>query len=197
MKMDRQHTDNVKASAGKADAFYALVRDRQSDRAFDTRRTVDRETLDRILKAARLAPSACNGQPWKMVVVDDPGLALNVGKAVSGMGMNKFAATAPVHILVVEESGSWVSRLGGKIKDKYFPLMDIGILASYITLAAESEGLGSCMLGWFDEETVKRLVGIPRRKRLLLDVVVGYPLKQVKRPKKRKAKSEIVSYNRY
>ena len=180
-----------------ADDFYSFVLDRQSVRAFVTERPVGRDVLDRILEAARMAPSACNGQPWKMVVVDDATLAFKVGQAVSGMGMNKFAVTAPVHILIVEERGSWVSRLGGRIKDKYFPLMDIGILASYITLAAESEGLGSCMLGWFDEEAVKRLAGIPHRKRLLLDVAVGYPLKAVKRPKKRKDRSETVSYNRY
>ena len=71
--------------------------------------------------------------------------------------MNKFAKDAPVHILVVEESMNVTSFLGAKIKDKYFPLIDIGIATAHITLAAESEGLGSCILGWFDEKEIKKL----------------------------------------
>ena len=172
-----------------------LYRRRQSCRAFSGA-PVARDLLEKVCSAALLAPSACNAQPWKLIATLGE-KAKEVAACTQGMGMNKFAVTAPVHILIVEERGSWVSRLGGRIKDKYFPLMDIGILASYITLAAESEGLGSCMLGWFDEEAVKRLAGIPHRKRLLLDVAVGYPLKAVKRPKKRKDRSETVSYNRY
>ena len=110
--------------------------------------------------------------------------------------MNKFAKDAPVHILIVEESMNITSFLGAKIKDKYFPLIDIGIAAAHITLAAESEGLGSCILGWFDEKEIKKLVGIPANKRLLLDITIGYPVKE-KRNKSRKSKEKIVSYNHY
>ena len=130
------------------------------------------------------------------MVVTDPGLAAKVGKAAAGLGMNKFAKEAPVHILVVEESMNITSFLGAKIKDKYFPLIDIGIVAAHITLAAESEGLGSCILGWFDEKEIKRLTGIPANKRLLLDIIVGYPAKE-KRKKSRKPKDKVISYNHY
>ena len=108
----------------------------------------------------------------------------------------KFAKDAPVHILIVEESMNITSFLGSKIKDKYFPLIDIGIAAAHIALAAESEGLGSCILGWFDEKDIKSLVGIPAGKRLLLDVVVGYAAKP-KRKKSRKDLGKVVSYNHY
>ena len=131
--------------------FLELVKARQSDRAYDKNRPIEEEKLERILEAARLAPSACNAQPWKFVVVNDPALSVEVGKASAGLGMNKFAKDAPVHILIVEESMNVTSLLGSKIKDKYFPLVDIGIAASHICLAAEAEGLGSCILGWFDE----------------------------------------------
>ena len=173
-----------------------LAASRQSDRSYDVSRTVEPEKLERILEAARLSPSACNAQPWKFVVVTDSQLAREVGKATAGLGMNKFAKDAPVHILVVEESMNITSFLGAKIKDKYFPLIDIGIAAAHITLAAESEGLGSCILGWFDEKEIKKLVGIPMRKRLLLDIVIGYPVKD-KRKKSRKPKEKVVSYNHY
>ena len=137
--------------------FLKLVASRQSDRAYDMSRPVEPEKLERILEAARLAPSACNAQPWKFVVINDPELSVKVGKATAGLGMNKFAKDAPVHILVVEESMNVTSFLGAKIKDKYFPLIDIGIATAHITLAAESEGLGSCILGWFDEKEIKKL----------------------------------------
>ena len=176
--------------------FLELVKARQSDRAYDKNRPVEPEKLERILEAARLAPSACNAQPWKFVVVTDPELAIKVGKASAGLGMNKFAKDAPVHILIVEESMNVTSLLGSKIKDKYFPLVDIGIAASHICLAAEAEGLGSCILGWFDEKCIKELVGIPQKKRLLLDITIGYSLKP-KKPKVRKPKEKVVAYNKY
>ncbi len=176
--------------------FLQLAASRQSDRAYDKARVVEPEKLERILEAARLAPSACNAQPWKFVVVTDPELSVKVGKAAAGLGMNKFAKDAPVHILIVEESMNVTSFLGAKIKDKYFPLIDIGIAASHIVLAAESEGLGSCILGWFDEKDIKKLTGIPANKRLLLDIAVGYPLNE-KRKKLRKPKEKVISYNNY
>ena len=176
--------------------FLRLVMSRQSDRAYDKEHSVEPEKLERILEAARLAPSACNAQPWKFVVVTDRELSRKVGKAAAGLGMNKFAKDAPVHILIVEESANIISLLGGKVKDKHFPLIDVGIAASHIVLAAESEGLGSCILGWFDEKEIKQLTGIPASKRLLLDIIVGYPLKE-KRKKIRKVKEKVISYNGY
>lgn len=176
--------------------FLQLVASRQSDRAYDASRPVEREKLERILEAARLAPSACNAQPWKFVVVTEAELACQVGKATAGLGMNKFAKDAPVHILIVEESMNITSFLGAKIKDKYFPLIDIGIAAAHITLAAEAEGLGSCILGWFDEPQIKRLLGIPQGKRLLLDITLGYSVKP-KRKKSRKPMDKVVAFNRY
>ena len=161
--------------------FLQLVQARQSDRSYDKERPVEPEKLGRILEAARLAPSACNAQPWRFVVITDKELAQK---------------DAPVHILVVEESANITSLLGGKVKGKHFPLIDIGIVAAHIALAAEAEGLGSCILGWFDEKEMKQLAGIPASKRLLLDIVIGYPAKE-KRKKMRKPKEKVVSYNRY
>ena len=93
---------------------------------------VEPEKLERVLEAARLAPSACNAQPWRFVVITDKELAQKAGKAAAGLGMNKFAKDAPVHILVVEESANITSLLGGKVKGKHFPLIDIGIAADLL-----------------------------------------------------------------
>ena len=92
--------------------FLELVKSRQSDRKFDKTRTVEKEKLVRILEAARLAPSACNAQPWKFVVVTDPDKTAAIGKACASFFMNGFAKDAPVHVLVVEESANITSMLG-------------------------------------------------------------------------------------
>lgn len=176
--------------------FLDLVKSRQSDRQYDASRLVEEDKLNSILEAAHLSPSACNAQPWKIIVVNEPSLSYEVGKAASGLGMNKFAKDAPVHIIIVEESANITSKLGSKIQGKYYPLIDIGILASHIVLAAESLGLGSCIMGWFDENKIKDLLSIPQRKRVLLDIAIGYPLKQ-KRDKKRKPFLSVVNYNKY
>lgn len=176
--------------------FLDLVKARQSDRLFDNSRVVEAEKLNYILEAARLSPSACNAQPWSLIVVDDLQLVEALGDASASFGMNKFAKEAPIHLLLVEESANITSRIGARLKGKYYPLMDIGILAAHITLAAESIGLGSCILGWFDEKKVKRILSIPKKKRVLLDIVIGYSLAE-KRDKTRKKLKDIVHYNGY
>lgn len=178
--------------------FYNLVKQRQSTRAFDTSRTVDREIIGRILEAARLSPSACNAQPWHFIVVDEPELKNKVADAASArlLGMNHFTKQAPVHIIIVEEKVNISSGIGGMIKDKHFAFVDIGIAATHICLAAEAEGLGSCILGWFAEAKIKKLLNIPDNRRVILDIVIGYP-NQTLREKKRKPTNEIISYNTY
>lgn len=176
--------------------FLKLVMARQSDRAYDPTREVEPDKLERILEAARMAPSADNAQPWRFVVITDRQLATQVGKATATLNINRFAKDAPVHILLIEEPGTLLSKFGGAVKEKHFPYIDIGIAAAHISLAAESEGLGSCILGWFDEAAIRKLVGIPASRRLLLDIAIGYPVKQ-KRKKIRKPADKVISYNKY
>ncbi len=176
--------------------IYDLIEKRQSDRAYDSSRTVEPEKIERIVSAVRLAPSACNSQPWHLIVVDDPEKVKVVAEAMNSMGLNKFATEAPCHILIVQESPNFTARIGGWIKNKHYPLIDCGIAASYLTLAATQEGLGSCIMGWFDEKKLQKLLGIPSSKRILLDVAIGYST-QPHREKIRKDLNDIVSHNKY
>lgn len=178
--------------------FYELVKHRQSTRAFDTTRAVDREIIARILDAGRLAPSACNAQPWHFIVVDEPELKNKVADAASArlLGMNHFTKQAPVHIVVVEEKVNLSSGIGGIVKDKHFAFLDIGIATAHICLAAQAEGLGSCILGWFAESKMKKLLNIPDNKRVVLDIIIAYPAQPL-RDKKRKTTEEVISYNTY
>lgn len=177
--------------------FLKLLELRQSDRGY-LGRVVENDKIERILEAARLAPSACNAQPWKFIVVDQPELLKEMSKAVSNWitGINAFAKEAPLMIVIVEEKANLSSRFGAKVKNKYFPLIDIGIVAEHICLAATSEGLGSCMLGWFNEADIKKLLQIPKSKRVPLIITMGYPSKPT-RKKIRKPTDDIISWNQY
>ena len=178
--------------------FMSLVQQRQSDRAFDSDRIVEKEKLERILEAGRLSPSACNAQPWHFIVVDDPELKNKVADATSTkmLGLNHFTKQAPVHIVIVEEKENFSGGFGSWVKDKNFAHVDLGIVAAHICLAAENEGLGSCILGWFNEDKMRKLLNIPSGKRVILDIIIGYST-QEKRDKKRKSIEQVVSYNSY
>ena len=177
--------------------FLQLVKHRQSDRKYENRK-IEKEKIEMILEAARLAPSACNAQPWRFIVVDQPEIIAAVAKAAEkwAIGANKFAKEAPLIIVVVEEKANLSSRFGAFIKNKYFPLIDIGIVTEHICLAAADLGLGSCIMGWFDEPTVKKLLQIPRSRRVPLLITIGYPANP-NREKNRKPMEEIVSWNKY
>jgi nitroreductase len=174
-----------------------LIETRQSDRGYSDR-PVEQDKLERILEAARLAPSACNAQPWKFIAVTDPTLKDQVAEAASAkaLGMNTFVAQAPVLIVVVREKPNLSSRIGGTVKNKDYSLMDIGIASGFITLQACAEGLGSCIMGWFNEKLVRKILSIPSDKRVELIISIGYSAKE-HREKKRKPHVEVISYNRY
>jgi len=178
-------------------SFLELVQNRQSDRAY-LDKPVEPEKIERILESARLAPSACNSQPWKFIVVTDPEKRMLVADATANklLSMNHFTKQAPVQLVVIEESGNLTSSLVGWATHKHYPHIDLGIAAAHISLAATDEGLGSCIVGWCDEKKVRKALDIPKNKRVMLVVFLGYSAQPL-REKKRKTKDEIVSYNRY
>jgi nitroreductase len=177
--------------------FLDLAGRRQSDRKYSSQ-PVEKEKIDRITEAGRLAPSACNAQPWKFIVVDEPLLLARLAEASSAklLGMNGFVGQAPLQIVIVRENPNFSSKAGALVKQKDYSLMDIGIAAAHICLQAEADGLGSCILGWFDEPAVRKILSIPKSKRVELIITIGYSLSE-KRTKRRKPPEETVSYNKY
>ena len=178
--------------------FLELAQARQSVRAY-TDKPVEKEKILRCLEAARIAPSACNSQPWKFIVVDDPELKNTIADLTNNrvLPLNHFTKQAPVHVVVVREKGNSTSKMGELIRNKTFTLIDVGIATEHFCLQAETEGLGTCILGWFNEKKVKKLLNIPKGKRAELIITVGYPATDEKREKKRKNLDDIYSYNSY
>ena len=172
--------------------FTEIANTRQSCRAYDASRDVEEEKLNAILASARLSPSACNGQPYHITVCMGES-AQAVAKATMGMGMNKFAADAPVMIVISEMPYVKSAALGAKVKGNDYRSIDIGILAAYVTAEACAQGLGSCILGWFDDDKIRTVCDLDAPVRLV--ITLGYAKIDDKlREKRRKDIDELVGY---
>lgn len=175
--------------------FKDLLLKRQSDRKYSSKK-VEEEKILSCLEAGRLSPSACNSQPWSFVVIDQEPVLQQAQKRIATMGMNRFVKQVPVLIAIVLEKPNFTASIGSVIKDKEYPLLDIGIATNNICMQATELGLGSCILGWFDEKGLKQLLDVPESKRIPLVIALGYPT-TVTRKKIRKPMKEIIYFNSY
>ena len=172
--------------------FLQIAKTRQSCRSYDPSREIEQEKLDAILEAVRLAPSACNGQPYHLTVCRGTA-AKAVAAATMGMGMNKFAAQAPVLIVISEMPYVKSAALGAKLKGNDYRSIDIGIAAAYLTAEATAQGLSTCILGWLDDEKIRKVCGLDQPVRLV--ITVGYADATDRlRDKKRKSTADLVTY---
>lgn len=172
--------------------FNEIANARQSCRNYTLEREVEQEKLNAILASARLSPSACNGQPYQITVCQGE-TAKKVAKATQGMGMNKFASDAPILLVISEKPYVASAALGAKLKKNDYRSIDIGILSAYITAEATSQGLGSCILGWLNDEEIRSVCGLDGAVRLV--ITLGYAKEGGKlREKKRKDLSELVKF---
>ncbi len=171
--------------------FLEIASLRQSCRSYDETRDVEEEKLQKVLEAGQLAPSACNGQPYHFTVCRGE-TAKQVAAAVTGVGLNKFAAQAPVMIVISEEDYCKSAAVGAKLKKNDYRSIDIGIAAAYLTAEAQTQGLSTCILGWLDSEKLKKICGLSKDVRLV--ITLGYAREDDKlRPKKRKDLNELVT----
>jgi len=173
-------------------SFLKLVHRRRSCRRY-TDRPVSRESLCRCLEAARLAPSACNAQPWRFIVVEDGPLRKKLAQAAfSGTGgMNAFAKEAPALVVVVRETMGYASLMGAAFKGTPYSLIDLGIACEHFILQAEEEGLGTCWIGWFNKRRVERILNVPFYRNIDIIISVGRPAEGLDPKKKRKELFEI------
>jgi nitroreductase len=170
--------------------FLEIANARQSNRAYDPGREVEKEKLDAILEAVRLAPSACNGQPYHITVCTGEH-AKAVAAATQGMGMNKFASQAPVLLVISEMPYVKSAALGAKVKGNDYRSIDIGIAAAYLTAEAAAQGLGTCILGWLDDEKIRQICDLKYPVRLV--ITLGYAADQP-RQKKRKDLDALIKF---
>lgn len=170
--------------------FYEIAQTRQSCRSYDAEKVVEKEKIEAILESARISPSACNGQPYHITVCEGSA-AKEVAKATMGMGMNKFAKDAPLLLVISEKPYVKSAAVGAKLKKNDYRSIDIGILSAYITAEATAQGLGSCILGWFESGKIQKICGIKEDIRLV--ITIGYAKNDTLRTKKRKSAGELIT----
>lgn len=169
--------------------FKEIAEARQSCRSYDKDRAVEDEKIARILEVGRLSPSACNGQPYHITICKGEA-ARKVARAVQGMGMNKFAESAPVMLVISEMPYVKSAAIGAKIKKNDYRSIDIGILSAYLTAEATAQGLSTCILGWLDDSKIREICSLDGAVRLV--ITLGYASEGDKlRTKKRKDLSEL------
>ncbi|MEA4853199.1 MAG: nitroreductase family protein [Christensenella sp.] len=182
--------------------FSELLYVRESCRHFSDRQ-VEKEKLERILTAASLAPSGCNSQPWHFTVISqEPEKEMLREMIVRGAEdestkLNLFVREVPVFVVITEEHAKLLPAPEKKYGSQHFAQIDVGLCAAYLTFAAADEGLGSCMIGMFQDEKVKELVGAPHESTVRLVVALGYSADQkAPRKKVRRSIAESVSYGK-
>ena len=169
--------------------FLEIANKRQSCRNYDTSKQVEQSKIDSVIEAGRLSPSACNSQPYFFTVCTGA-KAKEVAKHTTGIGINTFTQQAPVIIVISESEYNKTAAIGVKFKKNDYRSIDIGIAAAYMTAEATSQGLGTCIIGWFDDYKIRTACGIDSPVRLL--ITLGYPDQSEKqRIKKRKTADAI------
>ncbi len=164
-----------------------VIKQRRSIRNYADR-AVEDEKLKLILEAGRLAPSAANRQEWRYVVVTDPDTRQKLMQAAKGQ---VFVSQAPVIVVACAETDNHLMTCG----QLCYPI-DVAISIDHMALKAVEEGLGTCWVGAFYEEQVKKVLGIPDDIRVVELLTLGYP-EDIPPPRPRKTLSEIVHYEKW
>ena len=174
-----------------------VISQRRSIRKYQNK-PVEREKINACLEAARLAPSACNSQPWHFVVFDDPQIKDAFCKeAFSGVyAITKWASAAPVIIAVVSDAGNFTARIGNFFRRTEFYLVDQGISCEHLVLRAQDLGLGTCWIGWLNGDKVAKFLHLPKGKKVEHLIALGYPAEDPA-PRPRQKLEDIASYNKY
>lgn len=176
--------------------FLELCKRRESCRSYADEPVSD-AALREIVEAGRIAPSACNSQPWKFYVVGSGSESLSgMRQAAQIAGNNKFAAKASAFIVVFREKPNYSERIGQVLFGREFSAIDIGLTVENMALCATSLGLGTCILGMFDERAVKTCIGLDKKdkRKVELVIAIGVPSSAEPRPKKRKSTEEIAVF---
>ena len=175
-------------------ALLSLIRRRASCRRYDPGRPIPEDLVLSMAEAARLAPSASNSQPWRLLAVRDPGTRERICReGLGGIVANRFAADAPLLFVLCADLRLHYARVGEAVKGISYHQLDCGIAGEHLVLRAEELGLGTCWIGWFKQRSIRRILGIPARVKILALISVGYPPALAEpREKKRRPLAEML-----
>ncbi len=175
-----------------------LLKKRQSVRAYSDK-NIEHEKLLQCIEAARLAPRHVILSPGTLLLSMILKLKKKLPKLhlVKMVSFNKFALNAPAIIVVTASRGNLRTKVGQMVSGLPYFLIDVGIATQHFCLQATELGLGTCMIGWFNEKKLKSILNIPKSERVSLVITVGYPQSDQTRHKSRKELSQIWSSNTF
>lgn len=169
--------------------LYECIENRRSYRVYKSE-LPEKEKIERILEAARLAPTWANFQGVQYIIVQKSETVKKIWEAIGQR--NKFE-DAPMFIIgIISPSDSGENRN----KEKYYGV-DFGICFEHLILAATAEGLASCWIGWFNEEEIKEILDIPEKYKVMGLTPLGYPQKEKGPVRDRKSLDEIVHWDHF
>ncbi|GHU73604.1 NAD(P)H nitroreductase [Clostridia bacterium] len=172
--------------------FMELCGQRQSCRSFSDQ-PISHETLLRVVEAARLAPSGCNSQPWKFILVESPDKVAQIAPCGQVMGINGFLKDVKAILLICETPAKLMAQLAGIVDGQYFAKGDIGGAAATACFAATEQGLGSCIIGLFDRPKIREILDLPDTAQIAYFIALGYPKNTAVRAKSRKSLDELLT----
>lgn len=164
--------------------FYDILKTRRSIRKYKTD-PVDRAVLDRVLEGGLVAPSWCNRQCWRYIVVSDPILRKHIGSVIDNPSEACYINAPYTLVLCADPSDS------GHSNSKDYYLVDCGISMQQVVLAAHNEGLATCWVGSFPETPLHNLLGIPEYVRVVAISPLGYADEQPE-PTQRRPREQSV-----
>ncbi|MBW1695421.1 MAG: nitroreductase family protein [Deltaproteobacteria bacterium] len=169
-----------------------IIKKRRSIRSFQPT-PVASEDLLAICEAARLAPSACNSQTWRFVAVTDSDTIKRLcNEAMRPVIPNRWLAQAPLVIIGCSQLDMVANRIGSRISGIEYYQIDLGIAMEHMVLKATELGLGTCWIGWFSEDRVKEILGIPKKIKVSAMLTIGYPKETPLKRQSRKTINKIL-----
>lgn len=169
--------------------FNELILKRESCRNYNGE-PVETDLLLKCVEAARLAPSACNSQPWKYYIVNTEENAQKMRQCVQPNGANKFTDKCPAFAIVTEQEATLKPAVAERIGNKQkWAENDIGISVAHYCLQAADLGLGTCIIGMVEEDKVREYFDIEGKIRLV--IATGYSADSEPRNKVRKELNSI------
>ena len=171
--------------------FYEVVKKRRSYRFYKAEMP-EMENIERILEAARIAPTWANMQGVHYIIVQDSEKVKAIWKALGQKPPEKFESVPMFIVGIISEKGSGINANG----EKYYGV-DFGICFEHLILAATAEGLATCWIGWFNEEKIKEILEIPKKFRVLGLTPLGFPVTPKSEVKDRKPLEKIVHYEKF
>ncbi len=175
-----------------------VIRLRRSVRMYEGKK-VDKEILKVIIEACRFAPSACNAQPWRFIVVSDKEkVKMIFEKTLGGVVLNDWAKTAPVYIVACAKKSFLVHKVGAGLKNIPYHFLDMGAAIEHILLKTTELGLGSCWIGWFNKKAIRNILHIPRNIDVVSLITIGYESQKFEPgQRERLSLEEILFLNKY